>query len=191
MNRLLREFFALFRSAEKRHEVTSSGEGGYAKFQPHSRFNGKLTRPPAGPVLMLDFDGVLHPAQSGSLIYLPLLETWLQSFPAVEVVISSSWKGSHTLEGLRALFPASLRHRVIGTTPDHPGESREDEILHLVRQYRISAWVALDDRAQEFPKTRFSNLVETDYFDGLAAQHLKKVEQLFHAQSGKHLLSQL
>lgn len=190
MNRLLREFFALFRSHEKRHEVTPSGEGGYAKFQPHSRFNGKLTRPPAGPVLMLDFDGVLHPAQSGSLIYLPLLETWLQSFPAVEVVISSSWKGSQTLEGLRALFSASLRHRVIGTTPGLPGESREEEILHLVRQYRIGAWVALDDRAQEFPTTKFSNLVETEYFDGLAAHHLKVVERLFDAQAGKRLQSQ-
>lgn len=190
MNWMPREFFALFRSRRKRHEVRTDDEGGHAEFQRRRQLNGKLTRPPAGPVLMLDFDGVLHPAQSGSFIYLPLLETWLQRFPAVEVVISSNWKDSYTLEGLTALFPESVRHRVLGTTPDLPGESREDEILHLVHQYRIAAWVALDDRAQEFPKTKYSHLVETDYFNGLTAHHLEAVERLLSGQSRKHLQSQ-
>lgn len=31
---------------------------------------------------MLDIDGVLHPGQSGTLIYLPLLETWLLALGA-------------------------------------------------------------------------------------------------------------
>ena len=60
-----------------------------------------LQRAPRGPVLMLDIDGVLHPGQSGTLIYLPLLETWLRAHPDVDVVISSNWRETHTLDELR------------------------------------------------------------------------------------------
>ena len=99
--------------------------------------NGVLRRAPRRHVLMLDIDGVLHPAQAGSLIYMPVLEAWLRSNVAVDVVISSNWKDTHTLEQLRAFFGVDLRERVLGATPNLPGHRREDEILALVEQHDI------------------------------------------------------
>ena len=100
---------------------------------------------------MLDIDGVLHPAQAGSLIYMPVLEAWLRSNVAVDVVISSNWKDTHTLEQLRAFFGVDLRERALGATPNLPGHRREDEILALVEQHDIELWPAVDDREDGFP----------------------------------------
>jgi len=121
--------------------------------------NGSLARAPRGPVLMLDIDGVLHPTQSGSLIYLPALETWLCEHTLVDVVISSNWRDTHTIDELRAYFSADLQGRVIGTTPTLDGACREDEILSLVRKHGIATWAALDDRTQDFPRTASTHLV--------------------------------
>lgn len=128
--------------------------------------NGVLSRAPARRVLMLDIDGVLHPAQSGSLIYLPLLEAWLREQTCVDVVVSSNWKNTHTVEQLRRFFSVDLRDRVLGTTPDCRGV-REDQILALVEQYDIELWAAVDDREDGFPTTAAMHLAKTEYFDGL------------------------
>lgn len=138
----------------------------------------QLQRPPRGPVLMLDIDGVLHPGQSGTLIYLPMLETWLREHPVVDVVISSNWRETHTLDGLRGFFSVDLRPRVIGCTPVLPDAHREDEILFAAREYGITTWAALDDRAQEFPATAASHLVATEYLDGITAHSLLRLTTL-------------
>ena len=136
----------------------------------------QLQRAPRGPVLMLDIDGVLHPGQSGTLIYLPLLETWLLAHPAVDVVISSNWRETHTLDELRAFFSIELRERVIGCTPVLPDSTRLDEILLVVRKYDITQWAALDDRVQEFPDA--SRLVATEYLDGITEDSLIQLTRL-------------
>lgn len=140
--------------------------------------NGVLSRTPNGPVLMLDFDGVLHPAQSGTLLYAPLLEAWLRMHPTVDVVISSNWRDTHTLDELRNRFAPDLQARIIGTTPSATTGYREDEILELVHKYRITRWAALDDRPDEFPKTGKTHLVVTEYFDGISRGHLNRVAVL-------------
>jgi hypothetical protein len=141
----------------------------------HTKRNGTLTRHPRGPVLMLDFDGVLHPAQSGSLVHLRTLESWLREHPMVDVVISSNWRDTHTLDGLLAYFSVDIRPRIIGTTPSLQGACREDEILTLVHEYRIDRWAALDDREQEFPRTAATHLVATEYLDGLTEKNLMEL----------------
>lgn len=138
----------------------------------------QLQRAPRGAVLMLDIDGVLHPGQSGSLIYLPMLETWLREQPGVDVVISSNWRETHTLDELRGFFSDDLRPRVIGCTPILPDARREDEILFAVREYGIAKWAAIDDRTQEFPATAATNLVATDYLDGITAHSLARLTTL-------------
>lgn len=144
--------------------------------------NGVLLRLARGPVLMLDIDGVLHPAQSGSLIYLPLLETWLRQHQTVDVVISSNWRDTHTLNELRALFSPDLRERVIGTTPNLDDGCREDEILALASRHHIARWVALDDRPQDFPKTGGEHLIATEYFDGISIAHLERAARALGLQ---------
>lgn len=138
-----------------------------------------LERAPRGPVLMLDIDGVLHPGQSGTLIYLPLLETWLRAHPDVDVVISSNWRETHALDELRNFFSIELRERVIGCTPVLPNSTRLDEILFVVREYGITQWAALDDRVQEFPDTR--RLVATEYLDGITGDSLLQLTRVMWA----------
>ncbi|MBO0501516.1 hypothetical protein J1C51_22350 [Chromobacterium haemolyticum] len=136
--------------------------------------NGRLIRPPSSHVLMLDIDGVLHPAQSGTLLYLPMLEAWLRRHPVIDVVISSNWKDSHFFDDLAELFSEDVRGRVIGTTPTIEDADREQEILALVASYDIRRWVALDDKPEGFPTTAGQHLVATDYFDGLTPEHLAR-----------------
>lgn len=140
--------------------------------------NGVLSRSPIGPVLMLDFDGVLHPAQSGTLLYAPLLEAWLRTHPTVDVVISSNWRDTHTLDELRNRFAVDMRERIIGTTPSTTTGYREDEILELVSKHNITRWAALDDRPDQFPTTGKTHLVVTEYFDGISPSHLTRVAAL-------------
>lgn len=135
-----------------------------------------LQRAPRGPVLMLDIDGVLHPGQSGTLIYLPLLETWLRAHSDVDVVISSNWRETHTLDELRNFFSIELRERVIGCTPVLPDSTRLDEILLVVREYGITQWAALDDCVQEFPDA--SRLVATEYLDGITGASLLQLTRV-------------
>jgi hypothetical protein len=127
---------------------------------------------------MLDFDGVLHRAQTGTLRRLPALEAWLREFPQVDVVISSNWRDTHALPDLCAYFSADLQPRVIGTTPNIEGARREDEILALVREYGITCWAALDDQPEGFPRTAETNLAATEYYDGLTNLSLRRLSLL-------------
>jgi hypothetical protein len=156
----------------RRRQPDNESQAAFARESAQGTPNGRLLRPPRGPVLMLDIDGVLHPAQAGTLIYLPSLERWLREQPLVDVVIASNWRDTHTLDELRAFFSPELRWRVIGTTPNMPDATREDEILALVDEHDICCWVAVDDRPQEFPRTASTHLVATEYFDGITAQTL-------------------
>jgi hypothetical protein len=114
---------------------------------------------------MLDIDGVLHTGQSGTLIYLPLLGTWLRANPDADVVISSNWCETHTVDELRNFFSIELCERVIGCAPVLPDCTKLHEILCVVRDYGVTQWATLDDRVQEFPDTR--RLVATDTWTAL------------------------
>lgn len=120
------------------------------------------------PVLFLDFDGVTHPdvCRNEELFrQIPLIEDVLLRHPRVQVVISSSWRENHSLDGLRTHFCKELRERVVGFTPildrfnrdvfrdmhdaPHLNDAyRQAEIeawMHLNRP-KGTAWLAIDDR---------------------------------------------
>jgi hypothetical protein len=137
--------------------------------------NGRLIRSPSEYVLMLDIDGVLHQAQSGTLLYLPMLEDWLRAYSAVDVIISSNWKDCYFFDQLAKMFSEDVRNRVIGTTPTIENAKREQEILALVTQYNIRRWVALDDTPEGFPTTADQHLIATNYLVGLTSWHLARV----------------
>lgn len=109
-------------------------------------------------LLFLDIDGVLHPEnrEGGVLCRLPAFEQVLRAFPAVEVVISSSWRTEpelSTLEALRGLFSPDIGARVVGATPDlydgfhSPPHRRQLEIETWLRDEgrEYEPWLALDD----------------------------------------------
>ena len=90
----------------------------------------------------------------------------LRDFPGVEVVISSSWRETHTLKNMLTFFLTDLRSRIVGVTPvieirdavDVPGVRLREINKYLVdtgNQHR--RWVALDDAPELFlpKKSRF------------------------------------
>ena len=120
-------------------------------------------------ILFLDFDGVLHPQYEDQLVpadvafcHLPRFEAVMRDFPAVQIVISSSWREQFSLDNLRARFSADVAARIIGITPVFPAyhprilEQRESEILAwLVAEGRSSEpWLALDDADWQFQRHR-------------------------------------
>src|ERR1035437_4587503 len=129
-------------------------------------------------ILFLDFDGVLHPQYEDQPVpvdvafcHLPRFEAVMRNFPAVQIVISSSWREQFSLDKLRSKFSADVSARIIGVTPvfpsDHPRmvEQRESEIVAwLVAQGRIAEpWLALDDAAWQFKHHRDHLVVCTGY----------------------------
>ncbi|MGZ3240372.1 MAG: HAD domain-containing protein [Burkholderiaceae bacterium] len=133
-------------------------------------------------ILFLDFDGVLHPEPcyqvEALLCHLPKFESLLRDFPAVDIVISSTWRDKRTLEELQALFSPDIGKRIVGVTPywqDHP--DLMDVIGNYQRHIEIEAWrrvsgriyeewFALDDRAYLF-KPFLQNLVRCDPATGI------------------------
>ena len=111
---------------------------------------------PSSKVVYLDFDGVLHPSSpvmDGLFSRSYLLEPLFENSDA-SIVISSSWRFTHSLEQLQAKLPSHLAQRVIGITGDAVigKHARYQEIMNHVRQLEPGTrWCALDDSYWEFP----------------------------------------
>lgn len=128
------------------------------------------------PVLFLDFDGVAHANQNGSLEHLHLIEDFLRRYPQVVVVISSNWRMQYSLEMLRDFFAEDVAERIIGVTPvtTETPYSRHIEILECLADYGSQFWCALDDEAVMFPPG-CANLVLTDHRVGVTENDLARV----------------
>lgn len=144
-------------------------------------------------LLFLDFDGVLHPypcADSELFCWMDNFEQVLQSFPEIEIVISSSWREQRSLEALKQLFPTSLRSQIIGATPVLPvsdedwlSPHREQEILQWLRQHQREdeAWLAIDDTLELFEHCTDRVLLCDSYVgldDESSQQLVKYLQQL-------------
>lgn len=111
---------------------------------------------PSSKVVYLDFDGVLHPSSpvmDGLFSRSHLLEPLFENSNA-EIVISSSWRFTHTLGELQAKLPNHLAQRVIGMTGNAVigKHARYQEIMNHAQQLAPGTpWRALDDSYWEFP----------------------------------------
>ena len=106
-------------------------------------------------ILFLDFDGVLHPTHFAgedpfNRVY--LLEEVLAD-QALGIVISSSWRFTHSIEKLQKLLPSSISKLVIGVTgaPVIGKHPRYHEIQAYLRSRGQANWRAIDDSYWEFP----------------------------------------
>jgi hypothetical protein len=132
-------------------------------------------------IIFLDFDGVLHPEpcrEEQFFCHLPKLEALLREFPAVRIVISSSWRNDRTLAELRAFFSPDIAAKIIGCTPHHRDLPDLVEMIGITytRQAEIEGWmrtfgpwekwVALDDRAYWF-RPFCANLIKCDAKTGI------------------------
>ncbi|WP_119157425.1 HAD domain-containing protein [Caldimonas tepidiphila] len=111
-------------------------------------------------ILFLDFDGVLHKygCKPADLFgRLPLLEAWLGQQADVNVVVSSTWRLTRTLDEIRSFFSPAIQPRIVGVTPRINGAlperfPREAEVAMWLRgsDQPWQPWVALDDHAWLF-----------------------------------------
>jgi hypothetical protein len=104
-----------------------------------------IRRPKPSP-LFLDFDGVLHPGQSGTFRYLSAFEEIMRCHPDIDIVISSNWREGEPFHELLDYFSAGFRDRLIGATAVLPGPyARQREIEAFCRSFGIERWLAIDD----------------------------------------------
>lgn len=131
-------------------------------------------------ILFLDFDRVLHPQYEDQPVpadvafcHLHRFEAVMRDFPAVEIVISSTWREQFGLNALRAKFSPDIAARITDTTPlvadalpPHMVEVREWEIATwLQRNHRQGEeWIALDDCEWQFKYHRDRLVACTGYF---------------------------
>ena len=131
-------------------------------------------------LLFLDFDGVLHPthfAGQDPFNRVHLLEETLVG-SNIELVISSSWRFTHSLEKLQKLLPNSISNLVIGVTGSpvigkHP---RYQEIMIFLQSHAAINWKALDDSYWEFP-TPCSELIRCNPNTGISEKQMQELSQ--------------
>lgn len=88
-------------------------------------------------IIFLDFDGVMHPANQRNLFCREEhLARVLNGFQEVEIVISSSWRLTHSLKNMQTFFLTYLRSKVVGVTPVI------DSNVQFVRFYEIQKYFA-------------------------------------------------
>jgi len=111
-------------------------------------------------ILFLDFDGVLHAVGTPSeeqLVHLPRFEATLREYPAVRIVLSTSWQDAYSIRALRALFSEDIAARIVGGTrgadPNRDAPTRYGQIQRFLRHGGApkARWLALDDAVHDFP----------------------------------------
>jgi hypothetical protein len=123
-------------------------------------------------------DGVLHPigGDVAPLEYVPLLVAALEPYPAVEIVLSTSWVPVFGLDGTRDMLPAELRQRVVNATYDPlfmpqakwSSLTRYAQIARYVKRRSLTRWLAIDDDVEGWPAEHRKSLVRTSGLLGLS-----------------------
>jgi hypothetical protein len=146
-------------------------------------------------ILFLDFDGVLHPEpcydQDKLFCFLPRLEKILLEFPNINVVVSSTWRDTRSLNTLRGFFSESIHQRIIGVTPRWQDYPELFDVVGYQRQTEIEAWlrgsgepwlpwVAIDDKSYLF-RPFLRNLIKTESSSGFNEDAEMKLRTLLVA----------
>ena len=131
-------------------------------------------------LLFLDFDGVLHPthfAGEDPFNRVHLLEESLVG-SELGIVISSSWRFTHSLEKLQKLLPDSISNLVIGVTgvPVIGKHPRYQEIQTFLKSHGHSNWRALDDSYWEFPSP-CPELIRCNPNTGISEKQIQELNQ--------------
>ena len=142
-------------------------------------------------LLYLDYDGVLHhenclwhprigaylSAPDGYVLFqhAELLEQVLEPYPALQIVLSTSWVRRYGCSRSAKQLRPALRQRVIGATfhsrmnePEFAAVPRGMQIWGGVFKRKPKAWLALDDDWLHWPKWCLSNYVKTHEHEGIS-----------------------
>lgn len=150
-------------------------------------------------ILFLDIDGVLHPNNQPDLLFVwvPRLAMWLDAWPEVDVVISSSWRVHHPQDEMVEMLGSVIGARVVGCTAwvrqerdDNVYPAAKTTVLTHERQVQVEAWmasswnperawVALDDMPYLF-EADCGRLVVCAGRQGISRENVQTLDQ--HAQ---------
>lgn len=143
------------------------------------------------PVLYLDFDGVLHPEDvwrsptkgiylgpggTGHELFenVQLLQELLAAYPAVQIVLSTTWVRVLGFSEARKHLGPELACRVVGSTYHSQMDSaawvdlqRGQQVERDVARRKPSAWVAIDDTDEGWSPAASSHLVLTNPVEGI------------------------
>lgn len=165
----------------------------------------------APPILFLDYDGVLHPAEAirtyargivlpdgvpGRLfMHADSLVRVLEPHPEVRIVLSTSWVQHLDYYRAKKRLPESLQARVIGATWHSHKNAKEWEtltryleILTYVDRHNLGLrWLAIDDNADGWPDVQRDKLVHTRSMAGLgdAVVQEELADKLYLLTGGK------
>ena len=129
--------------------------------------HSSLSLDETAPTLFVDYDGTLHSGhalldtdghvtlESGRPLveYAPLLVEMLEPYPAVQIVLTTSWLQTLSTEKVVSYLPQKLAQRVVDTTKDRRprfsymqnGSGRTDVITSYAFGKRLKNWLAIDD----------------------------------------------
>lgn len=163
--------------------------------------HSRVIRVSAEAILYLDFDGVLHPeavywhprrgaylgrdvADGHALFeHAPLLESLLDPYPHVRLVLSTSWVREYRYSGAARRLTPGLRQRCVGATFHSAMDRAEFErtprglqVAADVERRRPGAWLAVDDCTEGWPPLAMDHVVFTHEVDGIA--HIDVLAQL-------------
>ena len=130
-------------------------------------------------IVYLDFDGVLHPSSpidNTLFSRAQLLEPAIENSNA-SIVISSSWRFTHSLASLKSKLPSFLAKRVIDTTGSAVigKHARFHEITaHAYSNDVVVQWRALDDSYWEFP-ANCKELIRCNPNTGIGAKEIAQL----------------
>lgn len=136
-------------------------------------------------IIMLDFDGVLHPEPATVeqlFCSLPILHAVLFERPAARVVVTSDWRLMHSAEQLSEMLFGGipeLQNRFAGVTPIFPEyrfeyRGREREIEAWLLANGMTEWIAIDDVAGNYAHGS-RRVFLTDYRTGLVSQDVDRL----------------
>lgn len=142
-------------------------------------------------LLYLDFDGVLHhenvwwhpkrgpylkaPPQYSLFQHAPLLEELLHPYPAIRIVLSTSWARVYGCAKAAKRLPPGLRERVIGAT-FHSSMLKEAfadaprglQIWRDVQRRQPRDWIAIDDDHDDWPEACLHHFIQTNPTEGIS-----------------------
>lgn len=86
-------------------------------------------------ILFLDFDGVLHASNQVGPLFVRVVDLaiWLQAWPEVDVVISSSWRVAHFQREMVEMFGRIVGSRIVGCTPRASQERDDDDVYSATK----------------------------------------------------------
>jgi hypothetical protein len=145
--------------------------------------------------IYLDYDGVVHgggatrhrkppnirPELPGHELFehLPIVQSLLEPYPAVRIVLSTSWVRALDFGRAKNYLTPDLQQRVIGATyhrrlmlrREFDDTPRYKQILQDVERRRPHRWLAIDDDFGEgVPKWAWAYFVQTPSTQGLGCQ---------------------